>query len=330
VSAERHAVAVDGGNSKTDLALVTRDGRLLSVVRGHTVSHQQVPLPEAISRLRDLVEQARAVADPRLRPPASVGVFCLAGADLPSEVRALRAAITRLGIVERATVLNDGFAPLRAGSSSGWGVVVVCGAGVNCVGLAPDGRTAHFPALGEISGDWGGGPALGLAALGAAIRGRDGRGPRTKLERLVPAHFGLRRPVDVTVHLHTGRLPSDRLAELAPLVFDAARESDAPARAILDRLADELAAMASAMVRRLRLARRPVEVVLSGGVFGSDDATFLDRLDQGIRAHAPHAILRRLEARPVLGAALLALDRMGAPPSAERRLRAAFESGLAG
>ena len=33
-------IAVDGGNSKVDLALVAHDGRLLSAVRGPTISHQ--------------------------------------------------------------------------------------------------------------------------------------------------------------------------------------------------------------------------------------------------------------------------------------------------
>ena len=52
---------------------------------------------------------------------------------------------------------NDTFAVLRAGTERGWGVAVVCGAGINCVGVSPDGRHARFPALGTITGDWGGG-----------------------------------------------------------------------------------------------------------------------------------------------------------------------------
>ena len=53
-------------------------------------------------------------------------------------------------------------------------MAVVCGAGINCVGMRPDGRTARFPALGRFSGDWGGGWALAEEALYHAARAADG------------------------------------------------------------------------------------------------------------------------------------------------------------
>ena len=37
-------LAVDGGNSKTDLALVSAGGELRALVHGQTISHQQVGL----------------------------------------------------------------------------------------------------------------------------------------------------------------------------------------------------------------------------------------------------------------------------------------------
>ena len=99
--------------------------------------------------------------------------------------------VEQRGWARRVHVGNDTFAVLRAGTERGWGVAVTCGAGINCVGVAPDGRHARFPALGAITGDWGGGYDLGLAAVSAAARSEDGRGPRTSLEHAVPAHFGL-------------------------------------------------------------------------------------------------------------------------------------------
>ncbi len=50
---------------------------------------------------------------------------------------------------------NDTFALLRSGTDRGWGVAVVCGGGINCVGLTADGREVRFPSLGPITGDWG-------------------------------------------------------------------------------------------------------------------------------------------------------------------------------
>jgi N-acetylglucosamine kinase-like BadF-type ATPase len=311
-------LAADVGNSKTDLALLRADGVLLAAVRGPTASHQAVGLHEGADELDGLAALARAAAglDPSTRPVADLGVVCAAGADFPDEERRLAHLYERRGIVARAVVRNDTHAALRAGNDAGWGVAVVCGAGINCLGRAPDGREARFPALGAISGDWGGGHALGMEALAAAVRARDGRGPRTALERLVPARFGLRRPVDVTLAIYRGRLDQERLLDLAPDVFAAADDGDPVARAILERLADEVVVMTEAALRRLHLLRSRPSVVLAGGIFRADDAPFHDRIRSGVARHAPGARVVRLDAPPVLGAALLALDRLDRPDRA--------------
>ena len=48
-------LAVDGGNSKTDIALVADDGRVLAFVRGPTSSHQAVGLERGMDQLVGLV-----------------------------------------------------------------------------------------------------------------------------------------------------------------------------------------------------------------------------------------------------------------------------------
>ena len=322
-------LAVDGGNSKADVALVARNGALLASVRGPTVSHQQVGMAEGIARLRTLVAKAAASAGMRYvpgEPVAEVGLYCLAGADFPRETRRLTSALADARFGNMTSVRDDAAAALRAGADQGWGVVLICGAGVNAAGIGPQGRVARLAALGPISGDSGGGSDLGMSALGAAVRARDGRGPRTSLERLVPAHFRLPRPASVTRALYDARIDEKRLGELAPVVFAAARRGDAVARAILDGLADELALMAIAMIRRTRIARRTFDVVLAGGVFANHDVGFFERLAERVHAVAPGARLSPLDAPPVMGAALLGLEELNAPvaPMVARRVREAF------
>ena len=96
------------------------------------------------------------------------------------------------------------------GTARGWGVAVTCGAGINCVGVGRDGRQVRFPALGAITGDWGGGYDVGLAAVSAAARSEDGRGPRTSLEQAIPAHYGLRTPAQLAEAIHRHGSPSGR------------------------------------------------------------------------------------------------------------------------
>jgi N-acetylglucosamine kinase-like BadF-type ATPase len=301
-------LAVDGGNSKTDVALVAEDGRLLAAVRGPTSSHQAVDVERGMERLASLVAEAHAQAGAAVGDRADVGVYCLAGADTPADVRLLTSRLAEHRFAETDLLRNDTFAALRAGTDRGWGVVVICGQGVNAAGIAPDGRTARLDALGPISGDWGGGTDVGWQGLAAAVRARDGRGPRTALERSVPAYFGLASPHALTMAMYDGRVEAVRIAELSPVVFAAAMDGDAAARAIIDRLADEVVAMARAMIRRLHLTRRDPEIVLGGGVFRTTDAVFRARIEAGVQAVAPRARLVRTQAPPVAGAALLGLD----------------------
>jgi N-acetylglucosamine kinase-like BadF-type ATPase len=304
----RTVLAVDGGNSKTDVAIVAEDGRLLAAVRGDTCSHQAVGLGPGMERLAGLV--AKAVASAGLEARPAMAAYSLAGADTPPDVRLLTTALGDRAFGEELLLRNDAFGALRAGTDRSWGVVVICGQGVNAAGVAPDGRSVRLDALGDISGDWGGGTDVGWSGLAAAVRARDGRGPRTRLERDVPGHWGLGSPAAVTSAMYTGRISEGRIGELSPVVFDAASAGDAEARRIIDRLADEIVIMAGAMIRRLHLTRRDPDVVLAGGVFRTPDVAFRERIGAGVAVIAPRATVVGLTAPPVAGAALLGLDEL--------------------
>ena len=323
-------LAVDGGNSKADVAFVGPGGELLGAVRGPTVSHQAVGIEAGMERLDQLVrETARRAELPSdgHAPFAEIGVYSLAGADYESDVSLLEGELAARGLALTDVVLNDSFGALRAGTDRDWGVVLICGQGINAGAIAPDGRRARFDALGEISGDWGGGTSIGQAGLAAAVRAADGRGQRTRLEHDVPAHFGLTEPAELTRAMYEGRIRMARLAELPPVVFAAAMDGDPAARSIVERLAEELATMAIALVRRLDIGGLDPDVVLAGGVFRTTDEAFYDSIRERIGSVAPGARLVRLATPPVTGAALLGLDRLNGravDPRIARALRTAL------
>jgi len=177
-------LAVDGGNSKTDVALVAADGTLLGTATGPGMRSASA-LPAWLGDLAGLIAAVQRQAGRDGLPVAAHLSACVANADLPEEEERLAAALAGRGWAGTVTAANDTFAVLRAGldgtvqastgqastgpgagagpaSTGPWGVAVTCGAGINCVGVAPSGQTTRFLSLGPISGDWGGG-------------GRDGR-----------------------------------------------------------------------------------------------------------------------------------------------------------
>jgi N-acetylglucosamine kinase-like BadF-type ATPase len=343
-------LAVDGGNSKSDLALVAEDGTLLASARGPGITKPDLAV--TLGLLTSLIGQAQRQAGRPGCPVARHLSACVANADLPEEEQALAAALRAQGWSSTTEVVNDTFAVLRAGLDASvpagpavpadssvpaglspaaggpaerhWGVAVTCGAGINCVGVAPDGRKTGFLALGGITGDWGGGRGLGRAALWWAMRAEDGRGPETGLRGAVAAHFGVPSVRDVAIGLHLGTISGASLGGLAPAVLALAGTGDDVAAGLVRRQAGEICAMALTVMRRLGLTGLATPVVLGGSVLAARDPMLTAGVIDGIRAGAPHAAVRITDVPPVAGAALLGLDHLGAGPEAERRLRAGY------
>ena len=312
------ALAVDGGNSKTDVALVREDGAVLGLVRGAGSSPHHLGAPAAL----DLIGELIAELAPPERPAGAL--LLLAGVDFRDEELELERLAAERDWADDLRVRNDTFAVLRAGTERGWGIAVVCGAGINCLGVAPDGRHARFPALGPITGDWGGGYDLGEAALYAAARSEDGRGLRTELESRVPEHFGLVSPSELARAIHRGQIRQTRLTELAPLVMALAAE-DAVADSIVVRLVEEVAALARVAAARLGLEREDVDVVLGGGLLQHAEPELVAEIADRVHSTVPHASVRPTAASAILGSALLALDELGAGAAAKARVRADIE-----
>jgi N-acetylglucosamine kinase-like BadF-type ATPase len=330
-------LAIDGGNSKADVVLVATDGTLLASARGSGVPGMTA-VDETIRVLGSAASEVAAAAGllpdgaglssdgagPRIAAHLSA---CVANADLPEEERQLTEILSALGWTSTTTVANDTFAVLRAGLDGPgppWGVAVTCGAGINCVAVAPDGRTARYLALGELTGDWGGGHGLSMQAIWWASRAEDGRGPQTALREAVCAFLGAASMYDVQVGLHTGTIGWDRALRLTSVLFQAAAGGDEVARDLVHRLADEVCVMALAAMRRLGLEDQPLPVALGGGLLTARDPLLTAEITRRFAEEAPLASPRVVDVPPVAGAALLGLDHLGAPPAAQARLRGAY------
>ena len=324
-------LAIDGGNSKTHVAVGDGLGRIVGFVRGPGSSQHNLGVPGSIALLDALVTRVLAEAG---RAPDTVldrAEVYLAGADLPVEVDVLTKAVGEAGWAREHRVDNDLFALLRAGTSNPDAVAVVCGAGINCVGRTADGRTARFPSLGQISGDWGGGHHLAELALWHAARGEDGRGPDTALVAAVAAHFGRSTIEEVSAGLHLGELDRQRIWDLSPVLFAVAAAGDPVARGVVAKQAREVVALATVAARQLGLLDRPHAVVLGGGVLAARHPLLYEAVVSGIQAAAPQATIGIVVDPPVAGAALLALDTFGAStPEVESVVRAALGTAAAG
>jgi N-acetylglucosamine kinase-like BadF-type ATPase len=318
-------LAIDAGNSKTDVAIVAMDGTVRGTARGGSFRPDRLGATAAVAGFEPLVEKARAAAGLDGDGPVAQHVSaCLANADLPVEHEALESAILAQGWGGSIEVFNDTFALLRAGLDEPRGVAVVCGAGINCAGLLPDGTTARFAAVGHISGDWGGGGNLWQEAMWWAARAEDGRGPRSALSDALPRHAGLATMEELIAAVHLGAVSEAECMELTPVLFAVAAAGDDVASGLVRRQAEEVVALAVAAMRRLGVLGEPIPVVLGGGVLTAGHRQLMDEIDRRLGQAAPLAEPRVVLTPPVVGAALLGLDRIGAASGVRDRLRESF------
>jgi N-acetylglucosamine kinase-like BadF-type ATPase len=324
-------LAIDGGNSKTDLLLVdASSGAVVGSERGPGFQPHVVGADGALASLDPVVRRLLGSAG---RDHPDLLVAALANADLPRHVEAFTQAIERWGWATRSVVVNDTLAALHAGSPSGTGVVVICGAGINAAGVAEDGREVRFPALGSFTGDWGGGMGLAQEALWYAVRAEDGRGEPTSLAGMIATHFALPDATSVGIALSENAIREERLHELVPGLLRAAADGDAVALGLVQRQADEICALARVCLDRLEPPPgSSTPVVLAGGVLAARAPVLLDPVTRGLAALGRPTRPAVLMAPPVLGAAVIGLRERaaganGGPAAtefAEGRLRAGF------
>ncbi len=314
-------LAVDGGGSKTDVAAVTLDGDVVSRSRGGGSNPQLFGIESSIATIDGLVEEVLDRSGNRTLVHS--GVY-LSGLDLPDEVVTFESAVAGRSWAVGATgtpvcVKNDLHALLRTGTEHADAVVVICGSGINAMGVRSDGATVRFAALGMISGDWGGGHFLGEQALWNAARSEDGRGQRTVLQELVPRAFGFDTVAELSAALHFGRVSELEMNSLSPVLFAAADAGDAVAGAVVARQAEEIVLLITATLARLDMLNQKIPVILGGGVLAARHPLLNDSIVDRMLQRAPLAVVRVIDSRPIVGAALLCLEAVGAEDSALAR-----------
>jgi N-acetylglucosamine kinase-like BadF-type ATPase len=321
-------LGVDAGGSKTFAVAADERGRVLGFGRGGCGNYEGFGLEAAMAEIR---RACRGALDAAGTERAQVGCFGLAGADFPEDFEMLRVAVCKLAAADDVHIYNDTRVAFEAGSRRGCGAVVIMGSGMNAAGFAPvpaaggRPRDCRLPGEGYLYGDWGGAGTIGPEIMHRVMRAHDGRGEPTALAAMVLERLGARDVDELTRRLYRDEIPPRAIAALTTLVFPAALGGDKVAREIIERIADETARAALAMLRRLGLEQTECDVVLGGGVYKGEGPLLLDLVRAKIHAGAPYAEIIVPLMEPVMGAAILALEKAGV--AMDDRVRANLQQG---
>jgi N-acetylglucosamine kinase-like BadF-type ATPase len=294
-------LAIDGGNSKTDALIFTMDGDIVGEMHGPGSGGGPAQFASVV---RDLFTTQAPSID------AGEIAFCAAaaaGVDFPEDEEAFVWSLQQVLPGALIEVTNDALALLNEFEAHDPAVVLVCGAGMNAVARGPAG-VVTVPALDWVSGDWGGGDAIGREAVRVAYRAADGRGAPTALERDVLRATGRADFPDLARAIRDGLVGSAELSALARVVGAAAEQGDTVSIRILARAADEAVALVRTVVARAwgDAAHPRIPALLAGGLFR--DRAFSALVERALRDAAlePRHIATRPLAAAVRAVCLLA------------------------
>jgi N-acetylglucosamine kinase-like BadF-type ATPase len=270
-------LGIDGGGSKCAVVLARRAAaaaggmHIVGRGRGGPANPRVAGHDVARASITTAIEAAFADAGLELRPVAAA-CLGLAGVGLPEDRDAVLAWATQARLADKVLVVPDGLLPFADGVAEPWGVVLIAGTGSLALAL-PRGDTLSAATAADRCGGWGpllgdegSGHTIGLAALKAAMRAADGRGPDTILHAALLKRFGAARAADLVGCIHAPGVGRREIADAAREVLAAADVGDAVAAAILTGAATELATHVRTLAARNSLTSGVYPLRLTGGL----------------------------------------------------------------
>jgi N-acetylglucosamine kinase-like BadF-type ATPase len=301
-----HYLGVDGGGTTTAFLLINDKGSILSHKVKATCHYVQVGMDGLQNTLSEGIVEALNEASMGLSDVNHVFL------GLPGYGEQLE-DISR---IEEAVGNVIQYVPFTCGNDveAGWAGSLACQPGINIVGGTGSigygkdqfGNGARAGGWGYYCGDEGSGYWLGKKVISLFAKEADGREEKTALYEIVRNQFELARDFDlITVVYEDLEMRRDRVAELALLLHEAAKQGDPKALEIYAEAAYEFSLVVKALIRRLDFKKdEPIAVSYSGGVFKAGDY-ILRPLEDLICQERVRLVEPVLE--PVAGAALYAM-----------------------
>lgn len=314
----RYFLGADLGGTKTHFLIANETGQVVGFGEAGPGNHQNVGYDGMFETMRAGLDAALRASGLTAEDICGAG-FGIAGYDWPSETAKMTETINRLGLSCPYRMVNDSVPGIVAGAQDGWGIGLVSGTGCNCWGLSADHqRVGRASGYGFMLGEAAGGTELLFRAMQLVNYAWIKRGPQTALTPALMKAVGAESVEDLLEGYTSYRYPIG--AELAPLVFQVAKDGDAVARELIHWAGCELGELANAVIRQLEFESLAFDVVLAGSMF-EGGPMLTEPMRETILCVAPGARFVRLDAPPVVGAVLMGMEMGGLAPHAGVRAR---------
>lgn len=306
---EKWYVGVDGGGTKTEIAVSHADGIPVKTVLYPTCSYRSIPMEEAISRVVNGIRECLDSAGVSLADCAGCCVGMPSYGENQENDKIIMAEMEKVLAPMPIYLVNDGEVGWAGSLACEEGIHVVSGTGTIAFGRDKNQTFDRSGGWGYFMGDEGSCYWVGLEAMHLFAKQADGRVPRGALYDIVTKAFDLKdayQLIDIAMaEFVTHR---DRVAGFQRYAMQAALAGDESVNAIYEAAADELASLVKALQTRLEFSMERIPVSYSGGLFCSEE---LILKPLRARVEALGCELQTPKRSAIEGALLLAMEKFG-------------------
>jgi N-acetylglucosamine kinase-like BadF-type ATPase len=253
-------------------------------------------------------------------------VLGLAGVDTKLQHRIISEILTRIGS-EKFTLVNDDFLGIPAGSPTGIGICAINGTGCTLAGINREGKTLQIGGVGFISADLGGGGIMSQMVVSAVYSELFRKAEPTSMTPAFFKKLGITSKYDFVERIYEKTEDgSFDVRSCQKMLFEAIAENDKVAAGIFREVASSYGRGISCMIEEMNYSKEEdIYIVLAGSVFVKGEHPFLiDTLKENISRDKPdyRITYTRLEAPPVAGAVIWALNTLTGKPEYFERVPA--------
>ena len=306
---QKYVIGVDGGGTKTISALADLNLKILKIAKTGPSNLRNVGIEEAVLNIsKAILKVIKGIKEKNI-----LSIFIALAAveeEFKSEKEKIKREIFKNPKISKALrgdieIVSDQIAAFRAGTDEKDGLVLIAGTGSVCHGRRgkKEVKTGGWGwANDEGSGFW-----AGQKGYQAIFKDLDGRGPKTKITKLVFKEWKLKNKEDLMKKIY-GKDSIRNISLISKTVDKASQMGDKVARKILEEAGEELSILAISVIKRLNFHNKKFPLVLIGAMFKSK--IILNKLKKEIKKLAPRAEFIFPKEEPVIGAIKLAIENL--------------------
>lgn len=297
-------IGIDAGGTKTTAVLADRNGKIIKTASAGPAS----PRNDGPEKSAGNIAQAAEKVFPK------EGVLAIViGAPAIKEQReleiTLKKEILKQKVFQRISadkifLESDQLIAFKAGTESSFGVLLIAGTG-SVARAFKKGKDFHISGWGWLA-DEGSAVWVGEHVFQAALKDLDGRGQKTALSASILRFAGAKTPEELVSKIYF-KEPINIISQFSVICDNVSKKGDRIAINILKKAAFELALVAKAAIKKVKLEKKSFPLVLVGGMFKSK--VVLNEFQREIKRFAPKAGII-LAKEPVLGAVKLAIGKI--------------------